>query len=459
MAKGEIEEENLLRKAIETAPKAQIQSGDSVILSQQSTKEKLLKVQGENMQSVQLQTQETHEILISEDKPNKPKKTKKTKATKNKNNVNENALISEDAQKGSLKKNEKNNKIKKEMDIAQDTTKTESFVMAKGEVIKEPKNIIESKIIDEAKNLKAEENLAPQLQESVQKHSAKISSNNTQSAKNNPNVLLENLSTLASFQERKQEKNNENKKEVHKENKKEKKSVVVNENNAPKSAMQIEETRSKVENISQLGADEAQISNEQESHTFEEILATTKSKKKQTKAKESEENPESKTKSTLSKQSVEMNNVRENQRTQILYRSALARESMRNFAQTLREEVLNYKPPLTKFSMELHPQNLGTLELTITKKGKDLHIQVVSNATAVGLFLQNQADFKNNLAQVGFDNVDLSFSANSGGGGGKQSEQNASQSNEHNQEGNKNSLEDSQMGEINVMNITLPKYA
>ena len=50
--------------------------------------------------------------------------------------------------------------------------------------------------------------------------------------------------------------------------------------------MQIEETRSKVENISQLGADEAQISNEQESHTFEEILATTKSKKKQTKAKE-----------------------------------------------------------------------------------------------------------------------------------------------------------------------------
>ena len=216
MAKGEIEEENLLRKAIETAPKAQIQSGDSVILSQQSTKEKLLKVQGENMQSVQLQTQETREILISEDKPNKPKKTKKTKATKNKNNVNENALISEDTQKGSLKKNEKNNKIKKEVDIAQDTTKAESFVMAKGEVIKEPKNIIESKIIDEAKNLKAEENLAPQLQGSVQKHSAKISSNNTQSAKNNPNVLLENLSTLASFQERKQEKNNENKKEVHK---------------------------------------------------------------------------------------------------------------------------------------------------------------------------------------------------------------------------------------------------
>ncbi|MCX2717833.1 flagellar hook-length control protein FliK [Helicobacter sp. MIT 21-1697] len=455
MAKGEVEEENLLRKAIEKTQKIESQSADTIIVSQQSTKEKLLKVQGENGESLHLQTQETREILISEDKPNKPKKTKKTKATKK--NANENEIINEDTQKVSLNKNVKNNRAKKEVDIAPDMVKIESLMIAKGEVIKEPKNMIETNIIDEAKNLNFEENLLPQMQESMQKHPAKASSNNTQSAKNSTNVLLESLSTLATFQEKKQEKNNENKKEAHKENKKEKKGIVVNESNASKSAAQTEEIRSKAENTAQVN--EEQVLNEQESLTFEEILTPTKGRKKQIKAKEAEESAESKPKSTLSKQSAEMSNVRENQRTQILYRSALARESMRNFAQNLREEVLNYKPPLTKLSMELHPQNLGTLELTITKKGKDLHIQVVSNATAVGLFLQNQADFKNNLAQVGFDNVDLSFSSNSSGGGGKQSEQNASQSNEHNQEGNKNSLEDSQREEINVMNITLPKYA
>ena len=157
----------------------------------------------------------------------------------------------------------------------------------------------------------------------------------------------------------------------------------------------------------------------------------------------------------------EINQTKESSRSQILYRSAMAKENIRTFAQTLREEIANYKPPLTKLSMELNPRNLGTLELTITKKGKDLHVQVVSNATAMGLFLQNQVDFRNNLTQVGFNNVDLSFSTNENGSGngGRENGQNTSQDNANTEKGNKNSLEDSQNGEVNVMHITLPKYA
>nr|WP_304409001.1 flagellar hook-length control protein FliK [Helicobacter japonicus] len=152
-----------------------------------------------------------------------------------------------------------------------------------------------------------------------------------------------------------------------------------------------------------------------------------------------------------------MNQTKETSRSQILYRSALAKENIRNFVQTLREEIQNYKPPITKLSMELNPRNLGSLELTITKKGKDLHIQVISNPTAIGLFLQNQVDFRNNLSQVGFENVDFNFDTSDKGGGENQKEQNNSQNN-NNDKRNKNSLEDSQ-NEMNVMYITLPKYA
>ena len=208
---------------------------------------------------------------------------------------------------------------------------------------------------------------------------------------------------------------------------------------------QLEESQSPIE--------QSQIQEEEKS--FAEMLLA--GGKKKTKLKESEAMEEGKGKAQ-SKQSAEVLHTKENTRTQILYRSALARESVRNFAQALREEVLNYKPPITKLSLELNPQNLGTLELTITKKGKDLHIQVVSNATAVGLFLQNQVDFKNNLAQVGFENVDLSFSSNENGGGNKGQNGGNSTPQEQQQEGNKNSLEDSQ-SEVNVMHITLPKYA
>lgn len=193
----------------------------------------------------------------------------------------------------------------------------------------------------------------------------------------------------------------------------------------------------------------------EEPRSFEELFTQSKEKAKG-KTSESEEGKESK-KTQAHKQHAEVSQSSQSSRTQILYRSAQARESMRNFAQQLREEVQNYKPPVTKLSLELNPQNLGTLELTLTKKGKDLHIQVVSNPTAVGLFLQNQVDFKHNLAQVGFDNVNLSFTTSDGGSGGNGAQER--QEANPQQERNENSLEESKEAEVSVMNITLPKYA
>ncbi len=217
-----------------------------------------------------------------------------------------------------------------------------------------------------------------------------------------------------------------------------------------------------------------QIQNEEVSMPFEETISQyveeetstlTESvggeKKPKEKTQNSEETKETKSqKKPSQKQATEVQQVKENTRTQILYRSAIARDNIKYFAQNLREEIINYKPPLTKLSMELNPRNLGTLELTITKKGKDLHVQVVSNTTAIGLFMQNQIDFRNNLAQVGFENVDLSFSSNDGkSGDNSNGRQDANKDSQSGEKGNENSLEDSQIDEINVMNITLPKYA
>lgn len=139
---------------------------------------------------------------------------------------------------------------------------------------------------------------------------------------------------------------------------------------------------------------------------------------------------------------------------EILYRSVAARESVRNFASQLSQEVLNYKPPITKLSLELNPQNLGTLELTISKSGKDLQVQVISNPSAINLFVNNQVELRSNLAQMGFNNVDLNFSQNGANSGQKhqQGRQNQNQSYQAS-EGNENSLES------HTMFITIPQYA
>ena len=111
-------------------------------------------------------------------------------------------------------------------------------------------------------------------------------------------------------------------------------------------------------------------------------------------------------------------------------------------------------PPITKLSLELNPQNLGALELTISKKGKDLQVQVVSNPTAINLFVNNQAELRANLAQMGFSNVDLNFSQNGANSGQKHQQGRRNQRQAYQaSEGNENGLES------HTMVITIPQYA
>lgn len=250
--------------------------------------------------------------------------------------------------------------------------------------------------------------------------------------------------------------------ENNEEGKKDKKSKVSAKKSKPKAQEGTQEikqeakieakTEAKLESKLHPSEDSMPSLEEQEIH---EQIAPKMGRKKAQKNKESE-SAESKSPAQKEKHTSEVLSAQNTQRTQILYRSHLARESVRNFAQTLREEIANYKPPVTKLSIELNPQNLGALELTISKKGKDLHVQVISNPTAIGLFMQNQTDFKANLTQMGFANVDLSFSDGGGASKRESGEQNPP-SRGGEEEGNKNGLEDSQMA--TQMNIVLPKYA
>ncbi|WP_300451336.1 flagellar hook-length control protein FliK [Helicobacter mastomyrinus] len=289
------------------------------------------------------------------------------------------------------------------------------------------------------------------LPENTTKQMAKPQMPQTQAQNaKNTNVLTESLAALESTQDK-------NSKDGRRDERKQPKVLKSNEAQSQIKQPQTEEGHvSFEESFAQYMQEE-----EQSQKSVETLITGEKKSKEKIKESSQEAKEEKSQKTSLSKQSTEINQTKESSRSQILYRSAMAKENIRTFAQTLREEIANYKPPLTKLSMELNPRNLGTLELTITKKGKDLHVQVVSNATAMGLFLQNQVDFRNNLTQVGFNNVDLSFSTNENGSGngGRENGQNTSQDNANTEKGNKNSLEDSQNGEVNVMHITLPKYA
>ncbi|MBH0235961.1 flagellar hook-length control protein FliK [Helicobacter pylori] len=94
-------------------------------------------------------------------------------------------------------------------------------------------------------------------------------------------------------------------------------------------------------------------------------------------------------------------------------KSVTPKETIKHFAQQLKQEIQEYKPPMSRISMDLFPKELGKVEITIQKVGKNLKVSVISHNNSLQTFLDNQQDLKNSLNALGFEGVDLSFSQDS----------------------------------------------
>lgn len=86
------------------------------------------------------------------------------------------------------------------------------------------------------------------------------------------------------------------------------------------------------------------------------------------------------------------------------------KETFRNFAQDFKEQMQAYKPPITRFNITLNPSNLGEVEVTLVQRGQNLHISFNTNTSTMNLFIQNQAEFKNSLVNMGFTGLEMNFS-------------------------------------------------
>ncbi len=126
--------------------------------------------------------------------------------------------------------------------------------------------------------------------------------------------------------------------------------------------------------------------------------------------KEASENKEKTKETNSSAQSVQ--NTQASDKTSE-NKSTAPKETIRHFTQQLKQEIQEYKPPMSRISMDLFPKELGKVEVIIQKVGKNLKVSVISHNNSLQTFLDNQQDLKNSLNALGFEGVDLSFSQNS----------------------------------------------
>ncbi|WQY45605.1 flagellar hook-length control protein FliK [Helicobacter pylori] len=131
---------------------------------------------------------------------------------------------------------------------------------------------------------------------------------------------------------------------------------------------------------------------------------------KEEKTKEISENKEKTKESTNSAQNAQ--NTQASDKTSE-NKSAAPKETIKHFTQQLKQEIQEYKPPMSRISMDLFPKELGKVEVTIQKVGKNLKVSVISHNNSLQTFLDNQQDLKNSLNALGFEGVDLSFSQDS----------------------------------------------
>ncbi len=133
---------------------------------------------------------------------------------------------------------------------------------------------------------------------------------------------------------------------------------------------------------------------------------------------------------------------------------AVAAEGLKNFSSDIKEMVENYKPPLMKVSMELNPQNLGSVDVTLITRGSNLIVNVSSSQDTMQMFMQNIQEFRQNLMAQGFVSLQMNFNF---------SDQNKDQNNRQWQKEatKKYQINSDEMGKIESLDIVMPhpKYA
>ena len=138
-----------------------------------------------------------------------------------------------------------------------------------------------------------------------------------------------------------------------------------------------------------------------------------------------------------------------------------AKQMVRYLSQDVKQAIADYKAPFTRIKVQLNPQKLGEIELTVVQRGKNLHVNLSSNNSAINTLSMHANDLKVQLQNNGINNASLNFSNNSqngestGGSQFNQQQQRQQAQNEYNYFDNEEQNEEI----INSLEIVVPHYA
>lgn len=139
-----------------------------------------------------------------------------------------------------------------------------------------------------------------------------------------------------------------------------------------------------------------------------------------------------------------------------------AKQMIKYLSHDVKQAIEDYKAPFTRVKVQLNPQRLGEVDLTVVQRGKNLHIQLSSNNAAINTLAMNANDLKVQLNNNGIQNASLNFSNSSQGDqGGSGSHAHQQQHNRQNAQEEYGFFQNEEAHEevMNSLEIVVPHYA
>jgi len=90
-----------------------------------------------------------------------------------------------------------------------------------------------------------------------------------------------------------------------------------------------------------------------------------------------------------------------------------AKQMVKYLSHDVKSAIDDYKAPFTRVKLQLNPKHFGEIELTVVQRGKNLHLNLSSNTTAINTLSMNAGELKTQLSNNGINNATLNFSSNS----------------------------------------------
>jgi len=136
-----------------------------------------------------------------------------------------------------------------------------------------------------------------------------------------------------------------------------------------------------------------------------------------------------------------------------------AKQMIKYISADVKTAIEDYKSPFTRIKVQLNPQKLGEVDLTVIQRGKNLHVTLSSNNAAINTLALNANDLKAQLSNNGINNASLNFNNSSQDNQNAQQEQQNRQ-NERQAREEYNYLDKEEANEevLNLLEIIVPQY-